>query len=106
MRPAIVRKFLHSAFLLLPLLFTGCQSYRERFTYFTPDGSTNHIVDVRYQSFLMWGKAARLKTETQTQEFIRTVNADGLEWKPDAESLKAITEGISAAILKTVKPVP
>jgi len=47
----------------------------------------------------MWGEAAKLKTETQTMEFIRTVNADDLVSKPDAESIKAIADGIVQAIL-------
>jgi len=48
----------------------------------------------------MWGEAAKLKTETQTMEFIRTVNADDLVSKPDAESIKAIADGIVSAIIQ------
>jgi len=87
-------------------LVCGCQSYRERFIYFGADGSTNHVVDVSFKSCLMMGKAAKLRTETQTGEFIRSVNADGLEVKPDAESVKAITQGVTEALLKSLKPVP
>lgn len=105
MKPA--RRWLgYLGILVLGYFTLGCQSYRERFTYFAPDGSTNHVVDVSYHSCLLLGKAARLRTETQTGEFIRNVNADGIEFKPDAESVKAITEGVSEAVLKSLKPVP
>jgi hypothetical protein len=85
--------------LALVVLLTGCQSYNERFTYVQPDGTTNHVVHISYRSCLMWGEAAKLKTETQTMEFIRTVNADDLVSKPDSESIKAIADGIVQAIL-------
>jgi hypothetical protein len=94
------------ALALVGLMFVGCQTYREQFVYFSPNGKTNHVVNVGFSSCLMFGSAARLKTETQTGEFIRNVNADGVVLKPDAESVKAITEGVSAAVLKVVKPVP
>lgn len=82
-------------------LLTGCQTYHERFIYLNPStGETNHIVDVGFTSCLMFGSAARLKTETQTGEFIRNVNADGLVVKPDAESVKAITEGVVNGLKK------
>lgn len=84
-------------------LVTGCQSYREQFVYFDPHGRTNHVVNVQFRSCLMMGKAARLQTATQTQEFIRSVNADGLEFKPDAASVKAITEGVTKAVLESIK---
>ena len=83
------------------IFLTGCQTYHERFVYLA-NGYTNHIVDVSYTSCLMLGKAARLKTETQTGEFIRNVNADGLETKPDADTIKAISEGVTEGVLKGV----
>ena len=87
--------------LLLVWLVCGCQTYNERFTYVDPKtGSTNHTVHISYRSFLMWGESAKLKTETQTMEFIRTVNADDLVSKPDAESIKAIADGIVSAIIQ------
>ena len=86
---------------LVAVACVGCQTYNERFTYVDPSsGSTNHVVHVSYRSCLLWGKAARLKTETQTMEFIRTVNADGLETRPDAASVKAISDGIMSALLR------
>ena len=86
--------------ILLGVLLCGCTTYNERFTYVDPNtGSTNHTVHISYRSCLMWGEAAKLKTETQTMEFIRTVNADGLVSKPDADSIKAIADGIVQAIL-------
>lgn len=91
--------------LLLVASAVGCQSYRERFTYVDPkSGGTNHVVDVSFHSFLIWGKAAKLRTETQTMEFIRTVNAEGLETRPDAAAIKAVAEGVAAAALKSVAP--
>lgn len=81
-------------------MFTGCQTYREQFVYFSPAGQTNHIVNVGFSSCLMFGSAARLRTETQTGEFIRNVNADGIVTKPDADSIKAITEGVVNGLKK------
>lgn len=81
---------------------TGCSTYRERFTYYGPNG-TNHVVDVSHKTFLMFGQAATLKTETQTMEFIRTVNATGVLTKPDAESVKAVTKGATEAVIEGLK---
>ena len=82
-------------FLSTLILFTGCSHYSERFTYIDPaSGNTNHVVSVTHTTFLVGSEAAKLKTETQTMEFIRTVNAEGLSQRPDAESIKAITQGI------------
>lgn len=96
------------AFLMVAAgLGTGCQSYRERFTYLSPaTGATNHVVDVSFRSCLIWGKAAKLRTETQTMEFIRSVNAEGLESRPDPEAVKAIAQGVADAVLKSVTPKP
>lgn len=86
--------------ILLALLFavlsltTGCKIYTERFTCYTPDGTPKHAVTVKYYTFMQFGQAATLKTETQTEEFIRTVNGTGILTKPDAESIKAVTEGV------------
>ena len=79
------------AFLFLVfVLLSGCTSYHERFTYLDATGQTNHVVHVSHHTFLVWGKAAELKTETQTMEFIRTVNARDVELKTDSEAIKAI----------------
>jgi len=56
-------------------------------------------VDVSWRTCLVMGKAGQLRTTTQTMEFIRTVNAYGLVSKPDADSIKAIADGIVQAIL-------
>jgi hypothetical protein len=87
--------------LLLVWLLCGCTTYHERFTYIDPaTQTTNHVVSVSHRTFLVWWQAAKLKTETQTMEFIRTVNADDLVSKPDSESIKAITDGIVSAIIQ------
>jgi hypothetical protein len=36
-------------------------------------------------------------------EFIRTINAEGVLVKPDAESVKAITEGVTTAVIESLK---
>lgn len=84
---------------------SGCTTYSETFTYYGPDG-TNHTLTISHNTFLIYGKANKLATETQTGEFIRTVNASGLQVKTDADAVKAITEGITEGILKTAKPIP
>lgn len=91
-------KILLVAFLLL---LSGCSHYSERFTYFD-GGQTNHVVKVTHITFLMWGRAAALQTETQTQEFIRSVNAQDVESRPDAESIKAIVEGAIEGAAKAI----
>lgn len=98
----------NAALLVLALaLGTGCQTYNERFTYLQPDtGLTNHVVHVSYRSFLMWGEAAQLRTETQTQEFIRSVNATGLKVGAEKEVIQGITEGVTSAVLKSINPTP
>lgn len=86
--------------LLLVWLLCGCQTYHERFTYIDPaSGGTNHVVDVSWRTCLIMGKAGQLSTTTQTMEFIREVNAVDAEIKPDADSIKAIADGIVQAIL-------
>jgi len=84
----------------------GCQSYSERFTFIGPTGLTNHVVNVSYSSCMMWGKAARLTTETQTMEFLRSVNAQDIEVRPDAKTAQAIADGIVAAILRYATHAP
>lgn len=98
---------------LIPLaaLLTGCTTYNERFTYFDDAGKTNHVVHVSHRTFLVWGKAAELQTETQTQEFIRTVNAKDIELKTDSEAITAIGNAVGQAIGEAVKkstgnPIP
>ena len=89
------------ALILLGALLCGCTTYHERFTYIDPaTQTTNHVVSVSHRTFMVWGQAATLETETQTMEFIRTVNATGLMHKPDAESIKAIADGIVSAIIQ------
>ena len=85
------------------ILLCGCTTYHERFSYYGP-GGTNHTVCISHNTFLIWGEIAKLSTETQTEEFVRKVNAEGLSVKTDAEAIKAITEGVTDAVLKSVKP--
>ncbi len=83
----------------------GCSTYTESFTYWGP-GQTNHTVKVSHHTLLMYGKAARLETETQTMEFIRNVNATDLEVGGDAKTIKAISDGVVDGLRKSVIPVP
>jgi hypothetical protein len=52
----------------------------------------------------MWGQAAQLQTETQTEEFFRTVNGSYIQSKPDAQAIEAISEGITKGIIKSMAP--
>ena len=89
------------ALTLLGALLCGCTTYHERFTYIDPaSGGTNHVVDVSWRTCLIMGKAGQLSTTTQTMEFIREVNAVDAEIKPDADSIKAIADGIMTAVMK------
>lgn len=90
--------------IIAAFLLTGCQTYNERFTYYDPAGQTNHVVHVSYRTFLTWGEAAKLQTSTQTEEFIRTVNAEGVTVKGDSEAIRALGSAIgetAGTILKT-----
>lgn len=77
--------------LLIPFFLTSCSFYQEQFTYKQDVG---HTVNVTHFSFLLVGKAAKLTTETQTEEFIREVNTQDLEIKPDAEAIKGFSNGV------------
>lgn len=81
------------------LLFSSCSFYRENFTKYD-NGVPNHTVQVTYCTFLMIGEAARLKTTTQTEDFIREVNTEGASSKPDNATISAITEGVVNALTK------
>lgn len=52
-----------------------------------------YTVRVRHFSLFQWGRAARLQTATRTREFVRSINAVGLESGTDAEALKAVVSG-------------
>jgi regulator of protease activity HflC (stomatin/prohibitin superfamily) len=91
-------------FAIIIVLLSGCVSYNERFTYLNPaTGQTNHTVHVSYRHFLTWGEAAKLQTSTQTEEFIRTVNAEGVTVKGDAEAIKALGAAIGEATATAIK---
>ncbi len=97
--------FVLALFFLLMFVCSGCTTYSESFTYYGP-GGTNHTLTISHNTFLVYGKASKLATETQTGEFIRTVNAEGLQIKTDSDAVKAITKGITEGLLKTIKPTP
>jgi hypothetical protein len=82
---------------------TGCTNYSEDFTKYNGDGSIAHTVHVTHRTFLIVGKAATLRTETQTEDFIRNVNASGVSIKTDAEAAKALTEGIAKGVIEGLK---
>lgn len=83
--------------------FVGCTSYSERFSKFNADGSMAHTVTVRHVSFLAGTEAAKLRTETQTEDFIRNVNADSIKSKPDADAIKAAAEGLAKGVVDGLK---
>lgn len=89
--------------LLFLLLAPGCTNYREDFTKYNADGTVAHVVSVRHRTFLIVGKAATLKTETQTEDFLRNVNAQDLSVKTDSEAAKAITEGVAKGVIEGLK---
>lgn len=108
---ALKNALISGILLLVVLLLVGCVRYNERFTYIDPEtGATNHTVHVSHSTFLVWGRAAELATETQTQEFIRTVNAKQIEIRTDAQAIEAIGGAagriIGEAVKKTLTPTP
>jgi hypothetical protein len=84
-------------------ILTGCTNYSEDFTKYSEDGSIAHTVHVTHRTFLIVGKAATLKTETQTEDFIRNVNATDMSVKTDSEAVKAITEGVAKGVIEGLK---
>ena len=81
--------------LALTLALSGCSIYRERFDYFPKANEPGHRVDVLHVSIFQFGKAARLTTSTQTEEFIRDVNAEGLESGTDGAALGEVLKRVS-----------
>lgn len=82
---------------LISVCLISCSTYYERFTYTSEQGAS-HTVDVSHNTFLMYGKAATLNTDTQTEEFIRTVNAADIQRKPDG--VDQIVAGVVRGLAK------
>jgi hypothetical protein len=72
------------AILAIIILLPGCSYYSEQFT-FTKE--TGHTVNVTHVSMFQMGAAGRLTTSTQTEEFIRDVNATDISVRPDGAAL-------------------
>lgn len=81
--------------LILCAALMGCSFYRERFTYYPTPEKPGHVVDVTHVSIFQVGKAARLTTSTQTEEFIRDVNAEGLESRTDGAALGEVLKRLA-----------
>ena len=62
-----------------------------------------YSVRVFYFTFLQWGKAAKLETQTRTRDFSRHINGEGLETGVETEAIKAITEGIAQGVVQGLK---
>jgi hypothetical protein len=77
------------------LALSGCSFYRERFTHYPTKTDPGHVVDVVHVSIFQFGSAAKLTTSTQTEEFIRDVNAEGIVQKTDGAALGEVLKRIS-----------
>lgn len=88
---------------LIPLLvlLTGCSMTGQHFTKFNPDGTINHELHLRHYTLFMDSKAATLRSETQTEDFIHTLNAEGIGLMVNTNALKAITEAVVSTVLKS-----
>lgn len=91
---------------ILLLTFPGCACYREHSVVYNTDGSVRQEINVTYRTGLMGSQASKFSSETQTEDFIRTVNSDNPRVNVDADSVKAITEGVTSAVIKAIVPVP
>jgi hypothetical protein len=92
---------------IVSLVVVGCTSYSERFTYSArhpvyTNEIQQHTVDISHQTFLMWGRASVLSTETQTGEFIRTVNAEELSFGVETNAIKSLSEGIAEGVVSGI----
>lgn len=83
--------------LILALSVSSCSFYQEEFTFMGENGNS-HNVRVTHVSALLFGKAAQLNTDTQTEEFIRTVNASDVQQKPDG--VDQVTQGLIKAFIR------
>jgi hypothetical protein len=81
--------------LALTLALGGCSLYRERFTHYPKRDEPGHVVEVLHVSVFQFGSAARLTTSTQTEEFIRDVNAEGIVQKTDGAALGELLKRVS-----------
>ena len=73
--------------LIVVLVSSSCSIYRESFTHEGTPEAPGHSVEVLHLTFFQFGEAGRLTTETQTMEFIRTVNAENVRAGTDGEAL-------------------
>ena len=64
-------------------LLPSCSYYSEQFTFLKDEG---HVVVVTHLSVLQSREASRLTTSTQTEEFIRDVNADNIREESDGKA--------------------
>jgi hypothetical protein len=93
---------------------TGCSAYHEKFTFRAPtqiNGDTNvlyktHEVNLTYSTFLMWGKANLINAQIQTEEYIRSLNAEGLAFGVQTNIVKELSEGIAEGVVKGVLSKP
>jgi len=90
--------------IIMTLLLTGCSVTRQQFTAYGPGGEIKHELDVYHVTFLVDGRAAILRNETQTEEYINTLNAEGVSLTVNTNALKAVVEGAVSAALKVAVP--
>lgn len=95
-----MKQLLKAAFICLFVLTTGCSVTRQQFTAYDTFGERKHQLDLYHITFLMDSRAATLKNETQTEEYINTLNSEGLFLGVNTNALKAVVEGAVAGALK------
>lgn len=107
-----LKKFFWTGGLLLSLvlpLVSGCKTYRETFTKFNPDGTTNHVFTTTYRTCFIVGRASALSTSTQTEDYIRTVSADSFSSNVDSDAIVSTGGAVGNVVgsaLKSAAGVP
>lgn len=67
----------------------GCKISSGKFIQLNPDGSTNYVAREFYGTLLIIGEASNLKAEVLTPNYVRSIGADRIGTKGDAETVRA-----------------
>lgn len=84
----------------------GCKVSSGKFIQLNPDGSTNYVAREFYGTLLIVGEASNLKAEVLTPNYVRSIGADRIGTKGDADSISAAGTAGGNLLNRAVNPVP
>jgi len=92
------------ALFFITFFLMGCNTYHSTYTRYDPvSGEVSEKVRVSYAQLLAITDAQKIITTTQTENYIRETNTEGLSMHTDDEAVKAITKGVSEAVIESIK---